>query len=134
MATVTWNDASLTIGGVDLSSHIKSVNFTYAAAELDETAMGDDTQVRKGGLKDWSMSVTWNQDFAAGAVDATLFALVGTTPAVVLKPTSGSVSATNPSFSGTGFIPDYGFGGNVGDLLPATTEIKAAGDLTRATS
>ena len=120
---------------VDLSAHVKSVSFNYNAAELDDTAMGDDTQSRKGGLKDWSIDITWNQDFASGAVDATLFPLVGTNPAVKLRPVaSSSVGATNPSYEGTGFLGDYGFGGNVGDLLPATTRISAAGTLTRAVS
>lgn len=134
MATVVWNDAFLSIGGTDMSAHVKSLAFSYNAAELDETAMGDGTQVRKGGLKDWSFTVTWNQDFAADGPDAVIFPLVGSTAAVVVRPTSASVSSTNPSFSGTGFFPDYGFGGNVGDLLPANTTIRAAGTLTRATS
>jgi len=132
MATEVWDDAFLTINAVDLSDHIQSVSFTYSAAELDDTAMGDDTHSRKGGLKDWGITVKWHEDFAAASVDATMFPLVGTNPAIVLRPRKADVkSATNPEYTGTGFVPSYGFGGNVGDLLPADTQIQAAGTLAR---
>jgi len=39
------------------------------------------------------------QDFAAANVEATIFPLVGTQTTVVIKPTSGAVSATNPSYT-----------------------------------
>ena len=134
MATEVWDNAFLSIGGTDMSAHLKSLSFTYSAAELDDTAMGDDTQSRKGGLKDWSVTPSWHEDFASGAVDAVMFPLVGTNPAIILRPDTGSVSTSNPQFSGTGFIPSYGFGGSVGELLPADSPILAAGTLTRATS
>ncbi len=134
MATLSWDDADLTVNSVDLSAHVQSVSLTYSADELDETAMGDSTHSRIGGLKDWSISVTFNQDFAASQVDATLFSIVGTTFTVVLKPTSAAVSATNPSFTGSAHFPSYGFGGGVGSLLQATAQFNAAGALTRATS
>jgi len=131
MATEVWDNAFLSIGGTDMSSHIKSLSFNYQAAELDDTAMGDDTRSRKGGLKDWSFTVAWHEDFAAGQVDATMFPLVGTNPAIIARPDTAAVGAANPQFAGTGFIPSYGFGGSVGDLLPADTSILAAGTLAR---
>jgi len=79
MATLVYTNAKIEINGTDLSAHASEVGLNYASEMQDETAMGDDTRVRKGGLKDWSIDVTWHQDFAAGAVDATLFSLVGTT-------------------------------------------------------
>ena len=134
MATVVWDDASFVINSVDLSAHVNSISFSYSADEIDETAMGDDTHVRKGGLKDWQFDVNFNEDFASGAVDATVFSLIGTTTTVVVKPTSGSVSTTNPSFTGTALINGRSFGGSVGSLLTGAITCRAAGDLTRATS
>jgi len=135
MATVVYNDASVVLNSVDLSDHVKSVTLNYAAEMLDDTAMGDNTRSRKGGLKDWSIDISFHQDYAASEVDATLFSLVGSTFTCVLKPTIGAVSATNPSFSGTGILESYTpMSGAVGDLEEAPVSIQSASDLTRATS
>jgi hypothetical protein len=65
-------------------------------------------------------------------VDATLSPLVGSTTTFVIKPTSGSVSATNPSWSGTGLLTSYDpLGGSVGDLHMTQAQFASAGALTR---
>lgn len=135
MASLTFNDCFFSIAGTDLSDYVKSVTLPYGAEMLDETAMGDDTRKNKGGLKTWSLDVEFKQDFAVGAVDATLFPLVGTTAAVIVRPTSAAVSATNPNYTGTGIIESYQpLGGAVGDLAPASVTIQSAGTLSRATA
>ena len=135
MAEFVFTDASVVINAVDLSDHVRQVTLNYSAELQDDTAMGEDTRSRLGGLKDWSMEVEFNQDFAAAEVDVTLFPLVGTAFTVTLKPTSAAVSATNPSYSGTGILESYPpMGGSVGDLAVAAISIQAAGTLTRATS
>ena len=134
MATQVFTDAFMSLGGVDLSDHIQSISMSYSAEEIDETAMADVSRTRKGGLKDWSFTVTWVQDFAASKVDATIWPLVGTTFAVVFRPDSAAVAVTNPEWTGTGYLPEYSFGGSVGDLLTADTTINASSDLARATS
>ena len=135
MATLNGNDVSVTINSVDLSDHVESVNLDRGAEANDDTAMGDTTRSSKGGLKTWSGSLTFYQDYASSSVDDTLDALVGSTTTVVFKPTSGSVSSTNPSFTGTALITGYtGIQGSVGDIAKASLEFTSAGDLTRATS
>lgn len=135
MATVVLNDASVTIGGTDLSDHVRSVTIDYSADAVEDTNMGDDTHIRKGGLKDWSISIEFAQDYAASSVDATLFSSVGSTVAFVGKPTSGAVSSTNPSYSGTALLESYQpLNGSIGELSTASVSMPAAGDLTRATS
>lgn len=140
MTTLIYNDASVVINSVDLGDHVKSVTLNYESESQDDTAMGDTTRSSKGGLKNWSMSVEFHQDFAAANVDATIFGIVGDSVVVVLKPTSAAVSATNPSYTGNGMVQSYSpLSGAVGDLLPATCEIvpsKGAGNsnLVRATA
>ena len=137
MPTLVLDDASVVLNSVDLSDHVKSVSISYSAEMHDDTAMGDNTKSNKGGLKDWSLDVTFHQDYAASSVDATLFPLVGSTFAVVVKPTSGAVSATNPSYSATGILESYTpMGGGVGELAETSAAIKPANhtDLTRATA
>ena len=135
MATSVFTDASVTINSVDLSDHVKSVSLNYSAENPGDTNMGDTTQIGIGGLFNWSIDVEFSQDYAAAKVDATLFSLVGSTTTVVLLPTSSAVSATNPSFTGTGLVETYsGLQGAVGDLAIATLNITSAGTLVRATS
>lgn len=135
MATLVLTDAFVDIDGTDLSSAVRSVTVNYSAELQDETAMGDDTRVRLGGLKDWSMDIEFNQDFAAASVDATLFPLVGTTFTVEVRPTSAARSATNPGYTGTGILESYPpLGNSVGDVATASVTIQSAGTLSRATA
>lgn len=135
MSKFVLTDASVVINTVDLSDHVKSVTINYAGEMEDDTVMGDDTRSKIGGLKDWSMDIEFAQDFAAGKVDVTLFAIVGTTFTVTIKPTSGAVSATNPSFSGTGILENYSPVSNaIGELATTNITIQSAGTLARATS
>lgn len=135
MATFAVTDASVTVGGTDLSDHVRQVSINVSAEELDDTAMGDDWHSRLAGLKDWSVTVEWNQDFAASSVDATIWAAFGTTAAIVFKPTSAAVGATNPSYTGDALISDYTpIDSSVGDLAVVSTTWPGAGALARATA
>lgn len=136
MGTLVLTDASVTVAGTDLSDHVQSVTLNYSADEVEDTNMGDDTHVFMAGtLKNWSLEVEFSQDYAASEVDATLFSAVGTSVALVVKPTSAAVSSTNPSFSGNGILTSYNpVGGSVGEKSVASATFQPAGSLTRATS
>lgn len=134
MATLVLTNARVEINAVVLSDHCRSVDLQYSAADVEDTNMGDSTVQRLAGLKDWSLSIEFAQDFAASNVDATLFALVGAAPfAVKIRPTTSAISATNPEYQGNVILTSYTpITGSVGDLATAPCEFKAAGDLTRA--
>ena len=135
MATQHFRDAKVQINATDLSSHVASVALNLASEMLDETAMGDSTRIRKGGLKVWSIDLTPHQDFASGAWNATIFGLVGTTVCVEVRPQNICSTVANPIYSGIGVIEKYNpVGGNVGTLLDAPTTIQSAGDLSQNTS
>jgi len=135
MATLVYTNAKIEIKGVDLSAHASEVALNYASETQDETAMGDDTRIRKGGLKDWSVDVTFHQDYAAAAVDATLFSVVGTTVCVEVRPQNICSTVTNPIYSGIAVLESYNpLGGSVGDLLDAPISLQSAGTLSRASS
>lgn len=135
MATFAFTDASVVINSVDLSDHVRQVTLDVSFDDLDDTAMGDTYRSRIGGLGDWNVSLEFNQDFAASEIDATLWPLMGTTTTIVVKPTSGAVSATNPSYSGSVLVNDYSpLANSVGDLATVSVTWPGAGTLTRATS
>jgi len=136
MANFVLKDASIVIGGVDLSNHCKSVSISYDAESQDNTVMGDTTRSMIGGLLNYGIEAEFTQDYASGSVDATLFPLVGTTAVVVIKATSGAVSATNPKFTATALITAFSpVTGSVGDLaVSSCTMVPGGSTLARATS
>ena len=137
MATFVLYDASVVVQSVDLSDHVRSVTIDACQNLVDDTAMGDTFQSNAAGLATWSMSIEFLQDYAASKVDATLQPRlgIGNTTTLVVKPTSGSVSSTNPSYSGTGILDSYNpVGGAVGDQAMTTASFQSASALTRATS
>ena len=136
MATFVFTDAYLDVaGGTDLSDHVRSITINYEAEAVEDTNMADTTRSNLGGLFNWSIDIEFSQDYAAGEVDATLWSLVGTSVALEVRPTSASVSATNPKFTGNGILTSYtGIGNSVGDLATASASFVSAGALTRATA
>lgn len=135
MAEFVLTDVDVVLNSVDLSDHVKQIRVQYSAEEQDKTAMGDSARRRHGGLKDFMVELTFNQDFAAGEVDATLFPIVGSVVPIVIKPTSGSVSATNPSYSGNVLVQSYEpLSGSVGDNADASVSLPGDGVLARNTS
>lgn len=133
MAEFVYTNAFVSVGGVDLSGHVRQATISYSAEMQDKTAMGDLTRTRLGGLKDWSLELNFNQDFAASNVDATLFPLVGTSVAVIIRPDVAAVSAINPNFTGNAILESYApLGGNVGDMAETPVSFQADGTLTRA--
>lgn len=135
MAKLVLTDAFISVDGNDISDHCSSVTINYSSELQDDTAFGDGTRSRVGGLFDWSMDLEIQNDYASSQVDSILFPLVGTTFTVIARPTSSSVSATNPNYTGTGILENYQpIQGAVGDLVTAGITIQAAGTLSRATS
>lgn len=135
MANFVLTDASVVVNAVDLSDQVRQVTVSVEADVQENTAMGDTYRSRLGGLKDWSLEIEFNQDFAAGEVDATLWPLIGTPTTVTVKPTSAAVSATNPTFSGSAILNSYPpLSGSVGDVSTASVSFQGAGTLTRATA
>lgn len=138
MAVLTMTDAFVSIGGTDLSDHVRSATLSYNADEVDATAMGDGARTIIPGFLDWSLDVEWNQDYASSKVDATLFPLIGaaSASAIIVRPVKGTVvGPTNPNFTGNARLFTYQpVSGGVGELATTSTTFKGNGTLTRATA
>jgi hypothetical protein len=138
MAVFVLQDASVTVNAVDLSTYVTSITLNYDRDAVEVTAMSSSStagHVFTGGLQNISCDITFNQDFAATKVAATLDALVGTTTTVVIKPTSAAVSATNPSYtiSNTFCNGTQPVAGSVGDLAAMSVSF-TGGSLVKATT
>jgi hypothetical protein len=132
MAQVITN-ASVTIGGVDLSQHIRKVTLSTKRAELDSTTFGNTAKRRLAGLAENQISLDFNQDFSASTVEASVFSLLGTTTTVVIKPVSSTVSSTNPSYTMSVLVTEWTpLDVQVGDLASATITWPVDGSITKA--
>lgn len=136
MAVQVLKDVTISIGGVQLESKANSVTLTYEAESIEVTAF-DGSGARKyaAGLVNNTVEVALMQDFAAAQTEATIYPLVGTNTTVVIKPTSGAVSATNPSYTITGaYLASHTpVAGGVGELAMTTLSF-TGGTLVKATS
>jgi hypothetical protein len=122
LAKFVATDFAISINGTSLSGNIAAATITTSSEEVETTAFGNTYRQRVGGLKDASVSLDWHQDYGVGSVHATLNPLLGSYATVTIVPTSGSVSATNPSVSAVFLVTEYSpVSGTIGDLSTFST-------------
>jgi hypothetical protein len=115
--SLAFVDARVEVNGVDLSDWVTNVTLPRELEALEDTAMGDTGRSRIAGLEDSTIQITFNQDFSASAVDATLAAALGLVVVIKVRPTSASIAATNPEYVGSYLANQYSpFGNGVGEL------------------
>jgi hypothetical protein len=135
VAKFAATDFDITIGGTDFSDSLAALTLDVSRESLEITAFGDSARRYIGGLQDSSVTLSFHQDFAAGAVDSTIWGNLGGTVAIVVKPTSGAVSATNPSYSFNALVvQSTPFSSNVGDLATMDVTWPVDGAITRGTA
>jgi hypothetical protein len=136
VAKFVATDYKITINGTDFTTSLAACTMDITADEVETTSFGRTFRTRVGGLKDGSVSLDFHQDFGASAVDATIYPLLGSQATVVVVPTSGTVSATNPSYTGVFLVTQYQpFASSVGDLATLSVSWPTAGTagITRGT-
>lgn len=134
MAKMILNDAYLSVAATDLSDHVRSLTMDMKTDIVDGTCMSDSYKDKLAGMTDWTVTVEFAQDFAAAKVDATLFSLMGTSVALIIRPTSAAKGATNPEFTGNGIMVAYSpLDGKVGDLNSTKVTFEGTANLARGT-
>lgn len=125
---VVFSCAHVLIGGYDISADLTSVNVNYGSESLDATAMGDGTRKHKGGLRMADLDVAGFVNLGSSLSDPALFGNVGVDNTVVSVFEHGiTVGDTDGGRSMAGMQATYGFGGQVGSLLPFTAKAESAG-------
>ena len=135
MAKFVATDYKVTINGGTVSSSLASVELPIEIDEQETTSFGSEWRTRIAGLKSGSITLEFHQDFAAGALDSILWPLLGTNATVVVIPTSGTVTSSNPSYTGTFLVTQYTpYASTVGDLATVSVSWPLTVALTRATA
>ena len=85
------------------------------------------------GLTDNSITLEFHQDYATGEVEQTIYPLLGTVAAVIVKPNGSATSAFNPSYSFNAVISEWTpVSGAVGELASASVSWPVSGAITKA--
>lgn len=130
MAKFINQDITIIVNGVELDDHAFSVD-TPAEREQVDVSGFNSTGAKEflPGASDETVTIGFLQDFAANEVHATLEPLYrnSSTFPLIIKPTSASVSATNPAFQGTAALFSYnGLSGELGSRSEITAVFKSA--------
>lgn len=136
MAIFVATDFSVSINGsTALASYLTQVELKTSANDVTTTSFGSTWVTRVAGLKEGSLTLQFNQDYATATVDAVLWPLLGTQATVVIKPTSTAVGANNPSYTVPVLVTDYTpVSGNIGDLSTFSITLPTTGAVSRATA
>jgi len=135
MATQVLKNWYTLLNSVNLSAYIRAVSPNLQMAFEEDTAGDVDSRTYVPTLKNATVSLTFNLELGAGAVEASLWAIFNAGAAVplVIGPDGSSPGAANPHYSGsvilTAFPP---FEGTVGDKGEVTAQFQYTGDVTRA--
>lgn len=132
MAKKVITDAFVSIGGIDISNHVRSVIINYRNEVQDTTAMSELSRTRLPGLNDWDIQIEAYNDYADNDFDEDMWALVGTSVAVIVRHESEAVGATNPQYAGSAIFSEYNpIAGAVGEVVMTPINLQGNGVLTR---
>lgn len=122
----------------DHTDHIRQITLNMNVAMQDLTTFGDGAFIsQKPGLKGADITIDYNQDFAAGNIDATYGAafLAGTLVYIDVKPTSSARGTGNPSYVYACYVSSYPpIGQTVGDRAAVQVGLAVTGTYARLTS
>lgn len=133
MAIFVATDFSFSINGsTALASYLTQVELKATATDVTTTAFGSAWVTRVAGLREGSLTLTLNQDYAANAVDATLWPLLGTNATVVIKSNSTATGTANPAYTAVCLVTDLTpMSGQIGDLATLSLTWPTSGTVTR---
>jgi len=135
VAKFAATDFTVTINGTALSTSLSSVDLTISADDKDVSTFGVTYRQHVGGLKQGQLKLNFLQDFANSSVESVLYPLLGSIATVVITPTSGTVSATNPSYTVPCLVTQVQpLSASVGDVPTQQVTWMSSGTITKATS
>ena len=93
------NKVAVIVGTSTISSFVSTVSLNREVEAVTITAMNDTVQNMIGGIEVSSISMEIFNDFAAASVNSLFEDAIGSKLAIKLIPVTGTVTATNPSYS-----------------------------------
>ena len=99
MAIFMGNKVTVIAGSTTISDHVSTVSLNREVEAVTITSMNDNLQNLVGGVEVSSVSLELFNDFAASSVNSLFEDAIGSKLNIKLIPVTGTVSATNPSYT-----------------------------------
>ena len=107
MAIFMGNLVAVIAGTTTISTFVSSVTLSREVDAVEITSMTNTSRNYIGGLEASTVSLELFNDFASASVNSLFEDALGTKLAIKLIPVTGTVSATNPSYSMSCFIGSW---------------------------
>lgn len=134
MSELVSTNQRIYVNSVDLSTKLLGTEMADVVEAIDTTAMGATSRISIPGLIGHTFRLSFNQDYAAGSVDATLSGVVsgGAAVAVAWRPVNTTISTSNPEYQFNAFISNYQRAtGSIGEKATCSADFTFASALTR---
>ena len=107
MAIFMGNQVAVIVGTTTISSFVSSVALNREVEAVEITSMTNTSRNYIGGLEASSLSLELFNDFAAASVNSLFEDALGTKLNIKLIPVTGTVTATNPSYTMSCYIGSW---------------------------
>ena len=114
MAKFVMKNATVTVNGTDLSDHVAEFSAEIRQPEVDSSALGTGSRTYVSGLREGTITLTFQQDFAASNVNLTINPLLGAYATVVASGTFGGATTSGTAVCYVNSVTPIG--GALGDL------------------
>ena len=129
MARIVLTNVAVTFGTTDISSYVTSVTLGSTYDVVETTAFGNTARTRVAGLADNSVAMEFNQDYAAGALEAVIYPTLGTAVSITVRPVAG----TTPIYTFSALVSEWTpLNGAVGELATASVTWPISGTITKS--
>ena len=134
MAIFMGNKVAVIVGTSTISSFVSTVSLNREVEAVTITSMNDTVQNLIGGVEVSNVSLELFNDFAAASVNSLFEDAIGSKLGIKLIPVTGTVTATNPSYSMSCLITQWTpINGSTDGAATASVTFPVT-DLTKATS
>jgi hypothetical protein len=134
MAIFMGNKVAVIVGTTTITTFVSSVSLSREVDAVEITAMTDSLNNFIGGIERPTVTLEVFNDFAASSVNSLFEDALGTKLAIKLIPVSGTVTATNPSYSMSVLVSQWQpINGSIDSPASASISLPVTA-LTKATS
>jgi hypothetical protein len=107
MAIFSGKNTVVILGTTTVSAFVSQVTLNREVDAVEITTMSNADHVFLGGLNNDSVTIEFFNDFAASSVNDLVEAALGSYLNLKLVPVSGTVTATNPSYTMSCFVGQW---------------------------
>jgi hypothetical protein len=138
MAKFVVTDPVIVLNSGTVTTSAASITISVEADDIETTAFGSSSgfRTRIGGLKQGNVDIEFHQDMASGAIDSVVYALLGSTAAVKVRPGgTAAIGTSNPEYQFDVLVTQWNpIDSAVGDLATVSVSWPITGAVTRATA